>query len=116
MADDHEWIRNILVDIVTQTLPKAEVVIAEDGLQALEAFQELGADFIVSNHSMPRMDGMTLIRTVRQHWPELPILMVSVKPEAREDAMAAGASWFLRKEQIMEHMPPLLLRHTSGGG
>ncbi len=116
VADDHEWIRNILVDIVTQTLPKAEVVIAEDGLQALEAFQESGADFIVSNHCMPRMDGMTLIRTIRQHRPELPILMVSVKPDAKEDAMAAGASWFLRKEQVMEHMPPLLLGHTSGGG
>ena len=55
---------------------------------------------------------------MREHAPRLPILMVSVKPEAKVDAMAAGANWFLVKEQIMESMPPLLLRQTgrAGGG
>ena len=108
VADDHEWIRTILLSVVTDTLPTAEVIAVEDGLQAWEAYQQGGADFLVSNHFMPRMDGMTLIRKGREQAADLPILMVSAKPEAEADALAAGANWFLSKEQIMEHLPRLL--------
>ena len=62
---------------------------------------------------MPNMDGMTLIRNVRQAEPNLPVLMVSSNPDAKEDAMAAGANWFLPKEQIMEQMPSLLLEYAK---
>ena len=114
VADDHEWIRQILVALIEQTLPQAEVVVTENGLEALRAFQTGGADFLVSNHLMPLMDGMELVRKVRTQRPDLPILMVSVKPEARKDAMAAGASWFLSKAQIPEQMPALLRRYAGG--
>ena len=113
VADDHEWILQILVSVVHETLPEAEVIATVNGLEALRAYEAGGADFLVTNHQMPEMNGMTLIQRVRQVEPALPILMVSVKPEARADAMAAGASWFLSKEQIMEQMPPLLLRYTG---
>ena len=115
VADDHEWIRQILVDVVRQTVPTAEIVATEDGLQALEAYRAGGCNFLISNHCMPRLDGLGLVRTVREHAPTLPILMVSVKPEAEADAVTAGASWFLLKEQIMERMPPLLLRYAEPG-
>ena len=115
VADDHEWIRRILVDIVRQTLPQADVAVTEDGLQAMEAFHEKGADFLVTNHAMPHLDGMGLIQRIRRESPALPILMVSVHPEARADAMAAGADWFLSKNQIMEEMPPLLYRCLRPG-
>ena len=115
IADDHEWIRNILVDVVRQTLPHADVAVTEDGVQALEAFYDKGADFLVTNHAMPRLDGMGLIERVRQKMPHLPILMVSAHPEARADAVAAGADWFLSKNQIMEEMPPILLQYARVG-
>ena len=112
VADDHEWILAILTQVVQETLPTAEVVSVGDGQQALEAYQQGGCNFLVTNHQMPHMDGQTLIRRVRMGAPELPILMVSAKPEARADAMAAGANWFLTKEQIMEQLPRLLLQHV----
>ena len=112
VADDHEWIRDILVEVVRQTLPSAEMIAVEDGLYALQAFEAKGCHFLISNHQMPRMDGMGLIRAVRRVSPQLPILMVSVKPEAKTDAMEAGANWFLTKDQIMDQLPPLLLRHA----
>ena len=115
IADDHEWIRRILVEIVRQTLPSAVIVDTEDGLQALKAFEDGSCQFLISNHLMPKMDGMSLIRAVRQISPQMPILMVSVKPEASADAMDAGANWFLSKDKIMEHLPPLLLRYAREG-
>lgn len=115
VADDHEWILQILVKIVEATLPLAEIIQTENGLEALLAFQQKAADFLVTNHMMPKMDGMALIHQVRQQAPDLPILMVSIHPEAKKDALAAGANWFLTKEQIMEELPPLLLRHAGRG-
>ena len=115
VADDHEWIRQILVEVTRETLPLAEVVETDDGQQALEAHQSRPCDFLITNHAMPRMDGAELIRAVRPDSPALPILMVSVHPWAKADAFGAGATWFLTKEQIMEQMPPLLRSHTQGG-
>ena len=112
VADDHEWIREVVVAIVRQTLPAAEITQVEDGAKALRSYQRTGCDFLVTNHLMPEMDGMTLIRHVREQSPGLPILMVSVKPEAEVDAMSAGANWFLAKVDLMEHLPGLLLRHA----
>ena len=114
VVDDHDWIREIAVEIVRQTLPQAEIIALKDGLEALDAYQRGGADFVVTNHHMPHMDGAALIHELRACAPDLPILMISVHPEAKADAMAAGANWFLSKEQIMEKMPPLLLSHIPG--
>ena len=115
VADDHEWILQILVQITRETLPLAEVVETVDGQQALEAYRNGPCDFLVSNHAMPKMNGLELIRAVRRESPLLPILMVSIHPSAAKDAADAGASWFLTKEQIMERMPRLLREHTHGG-
>ena len=114
VVDDQEWIREIAVQVVHLTLPSAEIVAKKDGLEALMAFRQGGADFVVTNHHMPRMDGMELIQELRMAAPDLPIVMISVHPDARVDAMAAGADWFLTKEQIMEHMPGLLLDKIRG--
>ena len=115
VADDHEWIRQILMQIARETLTRAEVVETVRDLESLEAYRSGPCDFLVTNHAMPGMDGMTLIRAVREQSPGLPILMVSVHPAAGKDAMEAGANWFLTKDQIMERMPPLLRGHTRGG-
>ena len=115
VADDHEWIRTILVEVVRQTLPTAEVVATGDGVHALAALRSGGCHFLVTNHSMPHMDGPALIRLARQEAPELPIAMVSTKLGDRSEALTAGANWFLTKEQITEHLPKLLLRYAVTG-
>lgn len=115
IADDHEWIRQIVGQVTRNTLPLAEVVETTDGQEALEAYRSGPCDFLITNHAMPRMNGMELIRAVRVDAPGLPVLMVSIHPAAKKDAMDAGATWFLTKEQIMERMPTLLRNHTQGG-
>ena len=84
-------------------------------LGCLEACGSGPCDFLITNHAMPRMDGTELIRNVRADSPDLPILMVSIHPLVNHEALEAGANWFLTKEQIMEHMPPILLGYTRGG-
>ncbi len=115
MADDHEWIRSILVDVVHQTLPTAEVLVTEDGLEALVAFQTGDCDFLISNHRMPHMNGPSLMRHVREEAPTLPIVAISTDANERGEALSAGANWFLMKEDIMEFLPRLLLSYAGFG-
>ena len=104
------WVR-----VVHDTLPEAVIYEATDGLQALKFYQRRPCHFLVSNHCMPHLNGIELIRQVRQQQPNLPIVMVSAHHEAESDAIAAGANWFLPREQITTCLPNLLLEHTEGG-
>ena len=115
VADDHEWIRAILTDVVHQTLPTAEVLVTADGLEALVAFQTGECDFLVSNHRMPHMNGPSLMRHVREESPTLPIVAISTNLHERSEAILAGANWFLMKEEIMEFLPNLLLIYAGHG-
>ncbi len=53
------------------------VVTAEDGKEALEILQREPVDVVVTDIRMPRMDGLELIRAVRQHYGDLPVVILS---------------------------------------
>ncbi len=65
-----------------------EVMRAQDGEEALSIMESAMPDLIVCDIMMPRMDGFTLTRDLRQAYPELPILMVTAR-EALEDKRKA---------------------------
>jgi len=50
---------------------------AEDGQEALELFAQEMPDVVVSNITMPRMDGITLIHRLREGGHEVPVVLVS---------------------------------------
>jgi len=55
-----------------------EVVECHDGAQALDALAESKVDIIVSDVNMPRVDGLELVRTIREERGlDLPILVLS---------------------------------------
>lgn len=108
VVDDHDRSLQVTVGLVRKTLPAAEIVAAETDREALHAIEQGGADFLVTNHRVFGLDGATLIRRARPQRPGLPIVMISAQPEARPDALAAGANWFLTEDQTAEQLPVLL--------
>jgi two-component system chemotaxis sensor kinase CheA len=103
--------RHVLVvddSVMTRTLERTileaagySVVVATDGVQALELLTEHQIDIIVSDVEMPRMDGLALTSAVRQdeRWPNLPIVLVTSldAPEQVEHGAAAGADAYIVK-------------------
>ncbi len=55
---------------------------------------------------MPVMDGPTFVQNLRERSAELPILMVSDSPEARQEGAAAGIDRFLDKTEITARLVP----------
>lgn len=115
IADDHKWIRQALLRTVIQTLPEAETIVVDDGFEAFKVYRDEGADFLITDNMMPGLDGITLTRRLRETETRLPILVVSSKPETRAAALAAGASWFLNKADILDGLPELLRRYAHRG-
>jgi len=53
------------------------VTTASDGEEALRVFQDSPADLLVTDLKMPRMDGATLIRRLRERDPYLPVIVMT---------------------------------------
>jgi two-component system chemotaxis response regulator CheY len=77
--DDIDMAR--LIAALLHDMGASRVDRAKDGGQALQKIQQ-DADrynLIISDWEMPKVDGLTLLRTVRQIRPELPFLMLTVR-------------------------------------
>lgn len=56
-----------------------QVVVAEDGLEAMKQLSEYNGDFqlIISDWNMPNMTGIEFLRTVRKIYPNMPFIMLT---------------------------------------
>jgi two-component system KDP operon response regulator KdpE len=85
-----------------------EVVSAKNGLEGFTAFEELQPDLVVTDMSMPVMDGLSLTREIRRI-SKVPIIILSVRDmePLKVDALDAGADDYVTKPFTM---PELLAR------
>jgi two-component system chemotaxis response regulator CheY len=100
IVDDSKTIRNLLAFVVKSEGFK--VTTAEDGLDGLEKLYSAGqVDLIVSDVNMPRMDGFTFIKTLREQdaYKDVPIIVLSTEGKERDIAtgMSLGANLYMVK-------------------
>jgi CheY-like chemotaxis protein len=83
----------------------------EDALQQLAGEIEPELIVILSDINMPGMDGLELLRRVKQRWPDLPVMMVTAygDDERRRRAAEFGASQFITKPVDFDHLKSQLL-------
>ncbi|MCB1740081.1 MAG: response regulator [Gammaproteobacteria bacterium] len=78
-----------------------EVLLAEDGVQALEVAQNEKVELVLTDVNMPRMDGISLIRALRQlpAYRFVPILTLTTESAAEKKAQGkqAGATGWIVK-------------------
>lgn len=85
-----------------------EVVIAGNAGEALELFQQVKPNLILLDVMMPEIDGLTLLKWLREHseQDDLPIHIVSAKAQDadREAALKAGANGFIAKPFSLDEL------------
>ena len=93
-ADMREYVRGLLA-------PHYDVVAVADGEAALKAVRAAGADLVLADVMMPRVDGLELVRRLRAEarTAAVPVLLVSARAgeEARIEGLDAGADDYLYK-------------------
>jgi two-component system sensor histidine kinase and response regulator WspE len=84
-----------------------EVEVAVDGIEGWNAIRIESFDLLVSDVDMPRMNGIDLIRHIRQHeeLKSLPIIIISYKDskEHRLQGLDAGANYYLTKSSFEDN-------------
>lgn len=116
VVDDSKTIRNLLAFILKKEGFK--VTVAEDGIDGLEKLYSAKqpVDLLVSDINMPRMDGFTFIRTVREQemYRDLPIIVLSTEGQEKDiqAGLRLGANLYMVKpaqpEKLMRNIKMLL--------
>lgn len=99
VADDHPVVRDGLVAILG-TQPDFEVVgEAGNGREAVERYEQLRPDVVFLDLEMPEMDGVAVLRALRQQDPTVKVIIFTAfdTDERIVDAVRAGAAGYLLK-------------------
>jgi CheY-like chemotaxis protein len=96
VVEDKDYFRDILGE--TLELGGHHVSLAGSGKEAVILCQELAIDLVITDLLMPDMDGLELIRSLRQSHPNLPVIAISGASNGRlKVATELGAVGTLEK-------------------
>jgi two-component system invasion response regulator UvrY len=117
IADDHPVVRRGLRDIVANEQDMTVVGEAQSGDEALEMARKLDWDVAVLDYSMPGCSGADLVREVKRHHPERPVLVLSVLPEEVHAGrvLKAGGAGYINKASANEDLTSAIRKVVSGG-
>lgn len=88
VVDDDSVLRRLLATVLK--LRGFDVLVAEDGVQALEVLQhEDHVDLVLADIIMPQMDGWTLLERLKEHHPSVPVILLTLIEEAKPTSLRA---------------------------
>ena len=80
------------------TYPGVEVVAeARNGREAIGLIEESRPDIVLMDVQMRGMDGLTATRIIKERWPAVKVIVVSLYTSYQIDALVAGADAFISK-------------------
>ncbi|MEM9337767.1 MAG: response regulator transcription factor [Bacteroidota bacterium] len=100
VVDDHQIIRDgirFYFENDEHFIIKDE---AENGIQAMEYLKENAYDIVLTDINMPEMDGLELMKNIRESYPEQKVLVLSMYNEAAHinKMIAMGANGYILKK------------------
>jgi CheY-like chemotaxis protein len=98
VVDDEAIIRNVVRRKLEQSTPY-RVLSADDGQPALELFKTEKVDLVISDLLMPHMNGIDLLRAMKQITPEIPVIIITGYGTLDDaiEAIKLGAEDFIKK-------------------
>ncbi|OLQ91747.1 sigma-54-dependent Fis family transcriptional regulator [Vibrio panuliri] len=112
IVEDDEGLREALVD--TLALAGYEWLEADSAEDALVKLKSNAVDIVVSDVQMAGMGGLALLRSIKQHWPNLPVLLMTAYANI-EDAVSAmkdGAIDYMAKPFAPEVLLNMVSRYA----
>jgi len=100
LVDDHALLRTGVANIINQE-PDLEVVAeAGDGIEAIDAYQRHHPDVILLDLRMPRMEGVEVVRQIRERDPRARVIILTTydTDDEIERALKAGAKAYVLKD------------------
>ena len=116
LADDHKIVRDGLRRIVEESGDMEVIAEASDGREAIQLVHNTAPDVAVIDISMPGLDGLEVVSQLRGHYPELPILILTMHEEGQYvvRAIQAGAMGYITKQSAPEQLLTAIRRVYDG--
>ncbi|HEY0886864.1 MAG TPA: response regulator transcription factor [Ramlibacter sp.] len=100
LADDHELVRSGIKSLLSMVDGVEVIAEASDGSELITLVDSLTPDLVMTDISMPGMDGITAIAEIHQRHPEVKLLVLSMYDTVDfvKRAVANGACGYLMKD------------------
>jgi DNA-binding NtrC family response regulator len=97
VVDDEEVVRMSYLRSLEGA--RCDVEAVPDGNEALRAMERNAFDLVMLDLRLPGTDGMTVLRTIKERWPESEVVVITGYPsiESAKEAILLGASDYLEK-------------------
>lgn len=117
IADDHPIVRGGLKHLFQLSLEIDVVAEADNSQQLLNLLKDNEVDLLLLDLNMPGCSGIELITHIRSHYPDLPILVLSMHNELQivARALKVGASGYLTKDNEPEILLSAIRKVAAGG-
>src|SRR3989441_8354246 len=106
LVDDHALLRTGVANIINQEPDLRVVAEAGDGVEAMEAFERHQPDVTLLDLRMPVMEGVEVVRRIRQREPRARVVVLTTYDTDDEIARAlkAGAKAYVLKDIAAEDL------------
>jgi CheY-like chemotaxis protein len=112
IVDDEADVRKTLTDILRamRYAESLEIEAVSDGREGLDAVVRQRPDVVLLDLQMPRMDGLALLKQIREIEPRLPVIVISATQENKmsSEALRHGAVAYLPKPFDPRHVEMLV--------
>ena len=100
----------LLFKTYAERIPGYHVIEAIDGKDALKQIENWGIELIVTDLMMPNMDGLELLRTVREKYPNIPVIIATGQgnEEIAAEALELGAFGYVPKSRLDKLLVPMI--------
>lgn len=104
IVDDNATARAATIALLEATPHRVDFFEASDGAEAVRLAASLQPDVILMDVRMPRLDGIAATRRIKQRWPAMRVVVLTLVAAHRDAALAAGADAFLLKDGALEKL------------
>lgn len=117
LADDHNLVRSGLRELLTNQPHINIVAEADNGRKAVQLCQEMSADVVLMDISMPELNGIEATRQIINHSPHTKVVILSLHSNQKmvADAFQAGASGYLLKSCDFEEVQRAIRAVVANG-
>ncbi len=101
LVDDHPLVREHLTALIQAQADLAVCGDAADAPTAMSLIARQAPDLVILDISLRRSNGLELIKSLKEMWPKLPVLVLSMHDEMlyAERSLRAGALGYITKEE-----------------
>ena len=117
IADDHPIVRAGMKQIISEVSDLMVTAEASDGRGLLSKIRSEEFDLVILDITMPRMDGLDVLKQLKIEKPKLPVIVLSMHPEDQYAmrVLKAGASGYVTKASAPDELINAVRKVCRGG-